>query len=86
MSAGRGRGNYHYAQAGHGGANSHGNHFGDITMRAGIAADGLLQRVVMETSFSQVVAHQTTSGLTTGTMLRSATEVEAIREASVFVI
>ncbi|MCH1510560.1 MAG: hypothetical protein L7T84_15230, partial [Akkermansiaceae bacterium] len=40
VSAGRGRGNYHYAQAGHGGANSHGNHFGDITMRAGIAADG----------------------------------------------
>lgn len=38
-SAGSGYGNYHYAQLGHGGISSHGNHYGNITVQAGIAAD-----------------------------------------------
>jgi filamentous hemagglutinin family protein len=38
-SAGTGRGNNHYAQLGHGGASSHGNHYGDITVQAGISSN-----------------------------------------------
>ncbi|MEC5125914.1 filamentous hemagglutinin N-terminal domain-containing protein [Verrucomicrobiales bacterium BCK34] len=41
-SVGGGRGNYHFAQLGHGGANSHGNHYGGIEVRAGVARDGTL--------------------------------------------
>ncbi|MCB1207597.1 MAG: hypothetical protein KDN18_25320, partial [Verrucomicrobiae bacterium] len=38
-SAGAGRGNGHYAQLGHGGQSSNGNHHGSITVQAGIASD-----------------------------------------------
>lgn len=38
-SAGTGRGNNHYAQLGHGGVSSHGNHYGDITVQAGISSN-----------------------------------------------
>ncbi|MBP6600630.1 MAG: filamentous hemagglutinin N-terminal domain-containing protein, partial [Verrucomicrobiales bacterium] len=38
-SAGLGYGNNHYAQLGHGGISSHGNHYGNITVQAGIASD-----------------------------------------------
>ena len=38
-SAGSGFGTNHYAQLGHGGASSHGNHYGNITVQAGIASD-----------------------------------------------
>jgi fibronectin-binding autotransporter adhesin len=41
-SAGTGRGNNHYAQLGHGGVSSHGNHYGDITVQAGISSNLVL--------------------------------------------
>lgn len=51
-SSGDGRGRLHYAQLGHGGYSSEGNHYGNIDVRAGVAADGTLLNAASEVRFS----------------------------------
>lgn len=57
-SVGTGGGRFHYAQLGHGGYSTYGDHHGNITVRAGIEADGTVNNLNADVYFAGGQSYQ----------------------------